>query len=328
MKLMLEWFAFIEVYYLKRNKILLRRPMNFKIIFVFVLLTAGEIYPQEFIPIWQENKMPNSIGMKLDEIILNDRITQVSIPGIYAFFTSPEENKGCAVLICPGGGYQRLAYNISGFQIAKWFNTIGVTAFVLNYRLPTSPDLIEKHLAPLQDAQRAIRLIRANSDEWKIDPNKIGIMGTSAGGHLASTLATHNVDVSTVGDSIDNFLFHPNFQILISPVITMNQFTHSGSKNFLLGENPSEELIKKYSNELNVSSSTPPAFIVHAVNDNAVSINNSLIYHKALIDNNISASLHVFPQGGHSISLRNNPGSTNLWTTLCEMWMVEMGFIQ
>lgn len=300
--------------------------MKYLIQILFFLISLRVINAQEYYKIW--GKIPNSKGMQLEKIVLNDRITQIDTPSVYAFFPSPEENKGCAVIICPGGGYQRLAYNISGFQIAKWFNTIGVSAFVLNYRLPTSPDLIERHIAPLQDAQRAVRFIRSNSKQWKIDPDKIGVMGTSAGGHLASTLATRNEDVSTVGDSIDNFSFHPNFQILLSPVITMSQFTHSGSKNFLLGENPPDELIKYFSNELNISASTPPAFIVHAINDKTVSINNSLLYHKALIDNNISASLHIFPQGGHSIALRNNPGSVNLWATLCEMWLIEMGFIK
>lgn len=293
----------------------------------FFVLSAQPLRAQEFIPLWNKTSMPNSKGIKLEDKIENERIIQVGTPGMYTFFPSLQENKGAAVLILPGGGYQRLAYIISGTQLAKWFNSIGISAFVLNYRLPTSPDLKEKQIGPLQDAQRALRIIRSNAEKWSIRPDKIGVMGTSAGGHLAAMVGTSTGDVSAIGDGLDQTSFLPNFMILVSPVITMGGYGHTGSRNSLLGENPSRALIEKYSVELHVKLTTPPAFIVHAFDDKSVSVRNSLMFYQALVDKNISASIHVFPQGAHAIAMRNNPGSTAEWTTLCEMWLVEMGFI-
>ena len=286
------------------------------------------VQSQDFIPLWPQGKMPGSKGTAVKEIIVNDRMLQVKTPGIYTFFTSKEENNGSAVLICPSGGYHHLTYDLGGFQLAKWFNTIGMNAFVLMYRLPNSPDLNERHSAPLQDAQRAMRIIRSNAEHWHIQADRTGVMGASAGGHVATTLATHQEDVSMIGDSLDRYPYHPDFQILISPVITMGKNAHSGSVNNLLGENPPEQLIKEYSNELNVSSSTSPCFIVHAADDKSVSPHNSIIYFEALLHHQVPASLHVFPEGGHSIGLTGNPGSTQLWTTLCIAWLEEIGFCQ
>ena len=285
-------------------------------------------FSQEFIPLWPPEKMPNSKGIEVQEIIINERILQVETPGMYAFFTSKEENNGSAVLICPSGGYHHLTYNLGGFQLAKWFNTIGMDAFVLIYRLPNSPDLTERQKAPLQDAQRAMRIIRARAGSWHIQTDKVGVMGSSSGGHVATTLATHQEDVSMIGDSLDIYPYDPDFQILISPVITMGTNRHQGSFEYLLGENPSEQLIEKYSNELNVTSSTSPCFLVHAGNDKSVSPMNSLMYFEALLKHQVPASLHIFPKGGHSIGLINNPGSTQLWSTLCEAWLKEMGYCQ
>jgi acetyl esterase/lipase len=297
------------------------------LVFVLLLTFCAEAVGDEFIGLWPEGKMPNSKGMKLEEVIVNDRIMQVDRPGIYAFLPAKEENTGCAVLICPGGGYHHLTYDLSGFQLAKWFNTIGMSAFVLKYRLPNSPDLVERDKGPLQDAQRAMRLIRSRAKEWGIDPEKTGVMGTSAGGHLASTLGTHSEDVAAIGDLLDQMSFRPDFLILVSPVITMGAYAHAGSRENLLGNKPSEELIKKYSNELQVTSATPVSFIVHAGDDKVVDLRNSIMFFQALAANNISASLHIFPQGGHDISICRKPGSAALWTTLCEMWLREKGFI-
>ncbi len=295
-----------------------------------ILLLIGlplEVGAQDFFPLWEKSKMPNSKGLELKDDIRDERIYQVSTPGFYAFFPSRQENKGAAILICPGGGYERLAYQISGTQLAKWLNTLGISAFVLNYRLPNSPDLKQREIAPLQDAQRSMRIIRANAEKWQIKTDKIGVLGTSAGGHLAANLGTATEDVAKMGDELDKFSFAPNFMILISPVITFGEYAHAGSRKNLLGENPSKELIEKYSLEKQVMPATPPAFLVHAFDDKAVNVRNSLIFYNALLDKNISASLHIFPNGGHAIALRNNPGSTETWTTLCEMWLIEMNFI-
>jgi acetyl esterase/lipase len=293
---------------------------------LLLILSAGS-FGQEFIPLWEKGKMPNSKGMEIKDDIRNERIYAVGTPGFYAFFPSNQENKGAAVLICPGGGYERLAYLISGHQLAKWFNSIGISAFVLNYRLPNSPDLPQREIGPLQDAQRAMRVIRQNAERWQIKPDKIGVLGSSAGGHLAANLGIAVEDLAKAGDGLDNLPFAPNFIILVSPVITMGEFTHGGSKRNLLGENPRAESIEKYSLEKQVTAAAPPAFLVHAFDDKSVSVRNSLMFYEALLDKNISATLHIFPQGGHAIALRNNPGSAEKWTELCEMWLVEMEFV-
>jgi acetyl esterase/lipase len=299
--------------------------------FSFLMLLVGCIVldatAQEFIPLWPKGKMPNSKGMNLKDSIANERVYRVGTPGMYAFFPSAQENKGAAVIICPGGGYERLAYVISGTQLAKWFNTMGISAFVLNYRLPNSTDLKQRELGPLQDVQRAIRVVRANAARWGIKADKIGVQGSSAGGHLAATAGTQTKDVSAIGDSLNAFSFRPDYMILVSPVIDLGQYAHAGSRKNLLGENASHELIEQYSMQTQVSNTTPPAFLVHAFNDKSVSARNSLLFYGALLDKGVPASLHIFPQGGHAIALRNNPGSTEEWTSLCEAWMVEMGLI-
>jgi acetyl esterase/lipase len=297
-------------------------------LYVVCLLSIMGMQAQDFIPLWPAGKMPNHKGAQLKDSIYNERVYQVGTPGMYAFFPSLQENKQCAVIICPGGGYHHLAFQVSGFQLAKWFNTMGITAFVLNYRLPNQPDLTQREIAPLQDAQRALRIVRANASRWNIQTNRIGIMGVSAGGHLAAMLGNVTEEVAAMGDSLNAVSFHPDFTILVSPVITMGPYAHKGSRENLLGNNPSKELVEKYSMELQVKPTTPPCFIADAFNDKGVDPRNSLLFYQALLEKNISTSFHVFPQGGHNIALRNNPGSTQLWTTLCEMWLTEMGFIE
>lgn len=296
----------------------------FVLLACFTVLSASA---QEFIPLWPKGKMPNTKGLNLKDSIANERVYRVGTPGMYAFFPSAQENKGGAVIICPGGGYERLAYVISGTQLAKWFNTMGISAFVLNYRLPNSPDLKQRELGPLQDVQRAIRVVRGNANKWGIKGDKIGVQGSSAGGHLAALAGTQSNDVSSIGDSLNAVSFRPDYMILVSPVINLGTYAHVGSRKNLLGENASAALIEQYSLETQVSSSTPPAFLVHAFNDKAVSARNSLLFYGALLEKGVPASLHVFPQGGHAIALRNNPGSTEAWTSLCEAWMFEMGII-
>lgn len=231
-------------------------------------------------------------------------------------------------MIFPSGGYHHLTYDLGGFQLAKWFNTLGVHSFVVNYRLPLSPDLIQREIAPLQDAQRAMRLVRSKAKELGIDPDKIGVMGTSAGGHLAATIGTFHEDVSTFGDSLDQYSYRPDFMVMISPVITFGEYLHEGSMINLLGENPSTQLIHKYSTEQQVDEDTPPAFLGHAANDESVHPMNSVMFYEALLQHgNTASSLHIFPQGGHGIRLVGNPGSTQMWMDLCEAWLKESGFI-
>jgi len=296
-----------------------------KIITTIFIITSLQSHAQQFIPIWPEGKKPNFNGKIVKDSITN-RVWQVGTPGIYAFIVQPEETTGTAVLICPGGGYERLAYLQSGYSLAKWYNSHGISAFVLNYRLPNQPDLINRKIAPLQDAQRAMKIIRTHATEWNIKTGKIGVMGTSAGGHLASWLGESQEDVSVIKDALDTVNYHPNFMVLLSPVISFGKYTHKGSRNNLLGADTTEAEIEKYSNELHVNPNMPPTFIVHAYNDPAVNVRNSLMFYNALVENNVNASIHIFPQGGHGIRLYDNPGSTELWTNLLELWLKEMNF--
>lgn len=282
---------------------------------------------QEFIPLWPEGKKPNSTGLVVKDSLFNERIWRVGTPGIYVFPVARSENKGTTVLICPGGGYERLSHLYNGFNFARWFNTLGINAYVLIYRLPHQQDLRQRQRAPLQDAQRALRLIRANAQKWGVNPEKIGVMGVSAGGHVASTLGTHLEDVSALKDSLDKVSYRPDFMILLSPVITMGPYAHPGSKQRFLGADTTKAAIERYSNERRVSPATPPAFLVHALNDSTVSVRNSLMFYEALLNNKVNASIHIFPQGGHGIKLVDNPGSTDLWMDLLELWMNENHFV-
>lgn len=284
---------------------------------------------QEFVTIWKGGTMPNSKGLALKDSIANERVYQVGTPGVYVFCPSEAENKGAAVLIIPGGGYVRLAYQISGWQLAKWFNTFGVTAFVLNHRFPQSPDVKVSYKVPVEDAQRAMRYIRSHADAYGIHPNKIGVMGSSAGGHLSACLSTITEDWGRGGDQLDNYSFKPNFTILISPVISMREYAHKGSRENLLGAEPTEELLHLFSCDEQVGEGTLPAFMVHATDDKSVSSMNSILYYTALKKKEIANStLHIYPAGGHSISLRDNPGTTTSWSDLAEGWMREIGILE
>jgi acetyl esterase/lipase len=298
--------------------------------FLFVMLIVTSCIhalAQEFIPLWPEGKKPDFNGKKVTDSIFNERVWRTGTPGIYAFTVPQGVNNGTTVIICPGGGYERVSYIYNGFTFAKWFNSLGINVFVLVYRLPGQADLQQRQLAPLQDAQRAMRIIRANALKWNLKPDKIGVMGLSSGGHVASTLGTHLEDVSAIKDSLDAISFRPDFMILLSPVITMGKYAHPGSRKLFIGPDTTKAMIEKYSNELQVTSSTPPAFLVHAYNDSTVNVRNSMLFYEALLDKKVNASIHIFPQGGHGIRLDDNPGSTDLWLELLERWMKEMNFV-
>ncbi len=298
---------------------------NFLLIFFICLSVFAKA--QEFIPLWPAGKKPNTNGKKITDSLYNERIWRVATPGMYCFVVPKAENNGTAILIVPGGGYERLSHLYSGFNLAKWYNSIGVNAFVLIHRLPHQQDLINKQLAPLQDAQRAMRVIRANAVQWNIKTDKVGIMGISAGGHVASMLGTHAKDESTINDSLTAYSYRPDFMVLLSPVISMGKFAHGGSKKNFLGADTTKANIENYSGELLVSSFTPPTFLVHAQNDSTVKVQNSVLFYQSLIEKKINASLHIFPQGAHGIRLDENPGSTDLWMSLLEAWLKEMSFI-
>lgn len=298
-----------------------------KIALVFLLGLSLAARGEEFIPLW-DSDLPNSWGIPMTDSIENGRWRRVAVPGYFHFRPSAEENKGAAVVICTPGGYGHHTYDIAGFQLAKWCNTMGISAFVLINRLPHSPDLVDRSTGPLMDAQRIMKIVRANAEAWGIDPKRVGAMGSSAGGHLAATLATFGEDVARTDDPIGGQSAVPDFLILVSPVITMEaKMSHAGSVHNLLGDNPTAEMIERFSCHKQVTAATPPAFLAHADNDPAVPAVNSVLFYSALSRNGVPASLHIFPYGKHSIALRNNPGSTQQWTALCEAWLYEMEFI-
>ena len=213
---------------------------------------------------------------------------------------------GQAIVACPGGGYAGIATTHEGHDMATWFNTQGITYAVLHYRMPYG-----KHEIPLSDAHQAIRYMRKNGEKWGI--KQLGIMGSSAGGHLASTAATH-FDAET----------RPDFQILFYPVVTMTDYTHQGSKDNLLGKNPSEELVKLYSNELQVTEQTPPAFIMHSSNDDAVPVLNSINYYLALCKHGVWSSMHLYPIGGHGWGYNESFPYKAQWKNELEKWLREI----
>jgi len=212
----------------------------------------------------------------------------------------PERGKatGTAVIICPGGSYKVLTYQGEGVRTAKEFIKKGIAAFVLKYRLPDDSTMVDKTIGPLQDAQRAIQLLRENAKNWGIDTNRIGVVGFSAGGHLAATLATHFQ--KAVIENQNNTNLRPDFLILVYPVISMQDgLTHHDSRENLLGKNPVKEIIDLYSNELQVNSNTPPAYITHAGDDKLVDVDNSIIFYEKLRHSTVSAELLIYPKGGH-----------------------------
>ena len=271
---------------------------------------------------------PNQIVVPNEEredpfegIIIVSKVTEPA----YQYFRVKEDNiKRPCVIICPGGGYFILATSHEGVDVAKFFNSIGINAMVVKYRIPNDKAQVDKTIAPLQDAQQAMLLARTNAADWGIDANKIGIMGFSAGGHLAASLSSHYADIKI--ENPQHLSLRPNFQILIYPVITMKDFGHAGSKENLIGKNPTESQIQYYSNELNVDLKTPPAFIVHAKNDDAVPVQNAYEYDKALKANKVSSTLYLYEKGGHGFGMKN-PTATEQWTTPLTAWLHERKII-
>jgi acetyl esterase/lipase len=298
---------------------------NFNRIVLFFLFNLGFIpvlfAQDEVIPVWSST-IPNSIDVsnnQYQEVIVNERVYKVSKPTLSVFFPAKEVATNTAVVICPGGGYKLLAIEKEGYKVAKWLNTLGITAVVLKYRLPNDSIMINKSIGPLQDAQEAIRIVRRNAKKWNLNEDKIGIMGFSAGGHLASTLTTHYND--TLYNLGDNLSAKPNFSLLIYPVISMNsEITHQGSKTNLLGESPSNELVTAFSNELQITAATPKTFLVHASDDGSVPVENSVLYYLALKANQVPAELHIYEKGGHGFGLGKENTSKN-WTFDCENWL-------
>ncbi|MDQ2864029.1 MAG: alpha/beta hydrolase [Bacteroidota bacterium] len=269
--------------------------------------------------------IPNSISTPDKETSnANNVHLNVTQPTLGIYLPSKETANGTAVIICPGGGYQGLWMSNEGRQVAENMSKLGVAAFVLKYRLPSDVSMKDKSIGPLQDAQRAIQVVRERASEWNIDPNKIGIMGFSAGGHLASTAETH-FDKSYI-DIPKQTSLRPDFAILVYPVISFqDSLTHFGSRNALIGKDPSEENVRLFSNELQVTPQTPPTFLIQAEDDKTVSVKNIIVFFLALLKDHVPAGLHIFPTGGHGFPLE--PAHSN-WFSYCASWLKENGWLK
>ncbi|MDP3582941.1 MAG: alpha/beta hydrolase [Ignavibacteria bacterium] len=286
---------------------------------------------QDKVVTFWEGKIPGSLtnAKYVEENLVFDngavRIQKVTNPTLSIYLPEKEKANGSAIVICPGGGYKLLAFDHEGIQIAKWFNKLGFAAFILEYRLPNDTIMINKSVGPLQDAQEAIRFVRRNSAQWNVNPAKIGIIGFSAGGHLASTAATHFAE--KVYDS-DSTSARPDFALLIYPVISMkSEITHSGTRRNLLGEKPSQDLVLHFSNEEQVTKLTPPTFLVHSQDDNAVPLENSINFYLALKRNNIPSELHIFEKGGHGYGMGRESGTELQWPEMCRRWLIQRGMM-
>lgn len=265
------------------------------------------------------NGAPNDNGMtKPEEKFDGVRVRNVSEAEIYVYLPGKEKNTGAAVLICPGGGYWIEAMDHEGFDMAGFFQEKGVAGIVLKYRLPYG-----HHEVPSSDARQAMRIIRANAEKWGIDQEKVGIAGSSAGGHLASTAGTvfdsGNPDSA---DPIERVSCRPDFMLLLYPVITMDEeFTHMGSRENLIGKGHDKELVRKYSNELNVSAETPPTFLILADDDKAVPPKNSIEFYSALKKYNVPAEMHIFQKGGHGFGMHQDGIPVNNWPNMFIDWL-------
>ena len=313
-----------------RNSVLKQTILALICLIASVTISAQS---KEVIELWN-GKVPGSIKSTNYKQIVDStyyiKLRNISKPIIEVYPAAANNNSGTAVVVCPGGGYYGVSFISEGIEVAKWLNQMGITAVVLHYRLPNDAIMKDKSIAPLQDGQEAIRIVRRNATKWGVDPNKIGIMGFSAGGHLASTVSTHFDE--NVYKPIDATSARPDFSLLIYPVISMDStITHPGSRENLLGKHPLPEMVKHFSNALQVTAQTPPAFIIHSMDDGVVPVGNSIDYALAMKKNNILCELHLYERGGHGFGLgleswRSN-STESTWTQACRKWLEVRGYL-
>lgn len=302
------------------------RPEAFSTMSAFrILLLVLWIFPaaaQTVMPLYP-GKIPNAIAGPDEETNKDQVIRKVSKPTLTVFLPPAGTANGSAVIVCPGGGYGVLVMEWEGYRIARELNKSGIAAIILKYRLPDEKIMTDKSLGPLQDAQQAIKTVRERSKEWKINPDKIGIIGFSAGGHLAATAGTHYD--STFIDNPEETSLRPDFMILVYPVISlMDKIGHKGSSSNLLGATPTTEKVRYFSNELQVKKTTPPAFLTHAGDDTVVPVSNSIQFYEALIAKGVPADLHIYSKGEHGY-----PKTPDLseWFGRCLHWMQVNQFL-
>lgn len=291
-----------------------------------LLLFSGVLLAQNKTLLLWPGEVPNSIKTDVKEVSKVNgvlRISKVTMPDLNVFLPEKADSTTSAVIVCPGGGYSILSYEKEGTDIAKFLAKNGIAAVVLKYRLPDPELQINPSIAPLQDAQRAMRIVRSNALAWNVSPSKIGIMGFSAGGHFASTLGTHfDLKVYDPIDEVDAYSARPDFMVLLYPVISMDKnITHMGSRNNLIGKETTDSLVQLFSNELQVTSQTPPSFLVHSADDGAVPVQNSIRFYDALLKNNVKSEMHIYPEGGHGYGMAASNPHLNTWTSLLISWV-------
>lgn len=301
------------------------------ILFFYLVAVSGNLSGQsKVIDLWN-GKVPGAIynekfKQSVDSADNWIKMRSVINPCLDMYPAPAEKATGTAVVICPGGAYWGLAIKHEGAQVAKWLNSLGITAFVLKYRLPDDSIMQNKSIGPMQDGQQAIRIVRRHAKEWGINSDKIGIMGFSAGGHLASTISTHFKE--KVYEPEDSTSARPDFSLLIYPVISMDPtITHWGSRENLLGKNPSPELVKHFSNELQVNEQTPPAFLALSIDDDAVPVQNSISYALSLRKHKIPCELHLYQSGGHGYGLGRSANTESTWPEACRKWLETRGLL-
>jgi acetyl esterase/lipase len=253
------------------------------------------------------------------------RTANVVTPTLTVFQPAKKKATGTAIVLCPGGGYTRLVMEREGREAALRLNEMGLTVFLLKYRLPNDLTQPDKTIAPLLDAQQAIRLVRERAAEFGVRPDRIGIMGFSAGGHLAATAATHFA--RPVGDNAAATSVRPDFAVLVYPVISFaDSLMHPGSRKTLLGPTPAPAQVQLYSNELQVSTATPPTFLVHAADDKVVKVQNSMAFYLACVHHGVPAEMHLYPKGGHGFGINNKAVQDN-WTERLHSWLATNGWL-
>ena len=293
------------------------------------MLYTHSMNAQTVLPLY-EGEIPNSKPSANKEKSATDaagifRISKVSVPTLTVYTPEKQSEKRSAVIICPGGGYGILAASHEGTEVAKAFNEMGITAFVLKYRLPDDSIMVDKSIGPLQDAQRAIQLVRENAQQFNVDGTKIGIMGFSAGGHLAASASTRFTEQLIQNPKQTSL--RPDFSVLIYPVISfMDGITHKGSRMNLLGKIQPLETLQKFSNELLVTEQTPPAFLVHAGDDLAVPVANSISYYEALLKQKIYSNMIIYPRGGHGFGM-NNKTTKDKYMLNLKNWMNSINLL-
>jgi len=290
-------------------------------------MSAFTLSAQQVVPLYN-GAIPNSKPSSIVEKTTNDgflAITNVTTPTLTVYKPKKQSAQKSAVIICPGGGYGMLAAGHEGIDVAKALNDMGITAFILKYRLPNDAIMTDKSIGPLQDVQRAFQLVRENAAKYNIDPSKLGIMGFSAGGHLAASASTQYK--REVIENPKHTSFRPDFSILIYPVISFtDSLTHMGSRDNLVGKNPSQEVIRLYSNELQVTKDTPKAFLVHSADDGAVPVGNSIAYYEALFKNGIYGEMLLYPHGEHGYGMDNRT-TADKWMDNLKNWLIAEKFL-